>query len=319
VNHRRAVLVAAALGAAWSLSGCAIPGVRTGAAQPSRLSLDSAEAAMPEAMAQLFGFADPIDFLLLGEVHDHPLQHRLRAAWLETLARRGRFVLAMEQFDASRQPDIDAARARGSGPREIAQASGFEFRGWDWELYEPYVELALRHDLPLVGANLSTSRARAIARGEPDAMAGIEPGGWSDEDRERLAEDIRVGHCGMLPPATIEPMASAQRARDATMARALVDAHRACGLPVVLLAGNGHVRRDLGVPRYLRDLAPRARVFSLGLIERSEGQESREEGAPSPRDEGALSPFDLTIETPAHPRPDPCEAFRKRPRPAGTA
>jgi uncharacterized iron-regulated protein len=142
-------------------------------------------------------------------------------------------------------------------------------------------------------------------------MAGIEPGGWSDEDREQLADDIRTGHCGMLPPAAIEPMASAQRARDATIARAMVDAHRGCGLPVVLLAGNGHVRRDLGVPRYLSDLAPRARVFSVGLIERSDAQESR--------DESASSPFDLTIETPAHPRPDPCEAFRNRARPAGTA
>jgi len=262
-------------------------------------------------MADLCGYEDPIDFLLLGEVHDHPLQHQLRAAWLETLASRGRFVLAMEQFDAERQADIDAARARGSGPRAIAQASGFVFKGWDWALYEPYVELALRHGLPLIGANLSTSQARAIARGEPHPMAGIEASGWSDEDREQLADEIREGHCGMLPPAAIAPMAAAQRARDATIARALVDAHRACGLPVVLLAGNGHVRRDLGVPRYLRDLVPRARVLSVGLIERDGAHESEGSGAPSP--------FDLTIETPAHPRPDPCEVFRRRPQPGPSA
>ncbi len=311
MNHRRAVLRAAALSAAWSLSGCAVRGVRSGAPPPSRLRIDSAGAPLPEAMADLCGHGDPIDFLLLGEVHDHPLQHRLRADWLQTLASRGRFVLAMEQFDADRQADIDAARARGSGAHAIAQASGFAFKGWDWALYEPYVEIALRHDLPLVGANLSTSQARSIARGEPHPMAGIEPGGWSDADREELADDIREGHCGMLPPASIAPMASAQRARDATMARALVDARRACGLAVVLLAGNGHVRRDLGVPRYLRDLVPRARVFSAGLIER--------DGARGSADADASGPFDLTIETPAHPRPDPCEMFRKRAPPASSA
>ena len=49
-------------------------------------------------------------------------------------------------------------------------------------------------------------------------------------------------------------MARAQFARDAVMARALA-AHAERG--VVLLAGNGHVRRDIGVPRWLASPAPR--------------------------------------------------------------
>ncbi len=310
-RHRRTFTLFAAATAAWSLAGCAVRGPRMRSPNPPVIDIESGDAPLPEGIADVFDCADPIDYLLLGEVHDHPLQHRLRAAWLEALAKRRRFVLAMEQFDATSQADIDAARGRGADPRAVAQAAGFQFKGWDWDLYEPYVGLALRRRLPLLGANLSSSEARDIARGGSHPLAGIEPGDWTDEDRERLAEDIRESHCAMLPPAAIAPMAAAQRARDATMARVIADARCANGLPVVLLAGNGHVRRDRGVPRYLRDLAPRDSVFSVGMVERASADDP--DGAPGER------AFDLTIVTPAHPRPDPCEVFRGRPAPASAA
>ncbi len=281
-----------------------VPGSR-GSSGAGRLVIEAPGAPLPDALNGLFDPVAPIDFLLLGEVHDHPLQHRLRVDWLEALASRGRFALAMEQFDATRQGDIDRARANHSGAREIAQAAAFQFKGWNWTFYEPYVELALRHDLPLVAANLSMSQARSIARGAASPTESVEPAGWGDEDRERLAAEIRLSHCGMLPESAIAPMAAAQQARDATIAHALVDAHREWRLPVVLLAGSGHVRRDLGVPRYLRGLAPGARIFSVGLVERN--------GADDDGSEGRSRDFDLTIETPAHPRPDPCAVFRDRP------
>jgi uncharacterized iron-regulated protein len=281
-----------------------VPGSR-GPSGSGRLFIDAPGAPLPDALNGLFDPVAPIEYLLLGEVHDHPLQHRLRADWLQALASRGRFALAMEQFDATRQGDIDRARASRSGAREIAQAAAFQFKGWDWAFYEPYVELALRHDLPLVAANLSMSQARSIARGAASPMQSVEPADWSDVDRERIAEEIRLSHCGMLPASAIAPMVAAQQARDATIAHALVDAHREWRLPVVLLAGSGHVRRDLGVPRYLRDIAPGARIFSVGLVERN--------GADDDGSDGRSRDFDLTIETPAHPRTDPCAVFRNRP------
>src|SRR5690606_38544739 len=89
-------------------------------------------------------------FALLGEVHDNRAGHALRLAWLGELTRTRRWAVAMEQFDALDQPRLDAARARidarleagaladlSAAARELAEAAGFSFRGWDWSLYEP--------------------------------------------------------------------------------------------------------------------------------------------------------------------------------------
>ena len=292
------------------------------AAAPASIRIDRDDAPLPPQLRAVLDGRTGVDFLLLGEIHDHPMHHRLRARWLEALAAGQRFVIALEQLDADRQPALDAARARqgsiaaggasGSPPgadarrgsrsgdeaedpaRQLAQAAGFDFRGWHWPFYAPYFELALRLDLPLVAANLSNEQARSIARGQAHPLAAARPAGWKGADDDAMAAEIREGHCGMLPERVIAPMAEAQRARDARIARALVEARRSSGLPVVLIAGNGHVRVDLGVPRHLRELAPGARVFAVGFVE----------DAPS------VPAYDLGIVTPVHARSDPCEAMR---------
>lgn len=62
-------------------------------------------------------------------------------------------------------------------------------------------------------------------------------------------EEVRRGHCNMLPVNMLEPMARAQIARDVVMAET-IRPHVPRG--VVLVAGNGHVRRDIAVPCWLR-------------------------------------------------------------------
>ena len=80
----------------------------------------------------------------------------------------------------------------------------------------------------------------------------------------------------------------------------------------MLIAGNGHVRNDLGVPVYLH--APglpgaQARSISVGFLEAS-ADEMRAEGFPQPLI--ASNPgFDYVVVTPPIARPDPCEAFRR--------
>jgi len=240
------------------------------------------------------------DIVLLGEVHDNPAHHRLRMQWLDALARRKRFVLAMEQFDVEHQQAIDAARRQGLSARALAQQAGFSFSGWQWSFYEPFVELALVRDLPLRAANLSRQEARRVAADNP---AWTLPAGWDEAEEERLARIIAAGHCGLLPERALAPMAAAQRARDRCMAQTLMQARSQTGLPVVLLAGNMHVRKDLGVARWLKGLGCTDRVLSLGLLEDAQDSSGQAQQA-----------YDRVLVTGGvTDRDDPCRSLRKAP------
>ena len=249
-------------------------------------------APVPEGLAS-------VRFALLGEVHDNPAGHRLRLAWLREMTLRRRWAIALEQFDAPMQARLDAARSRladriAADPRraarELAEAAGFSFEGWDWSLYEPVIVLALERGLPLVAANLPVGRNRPLGDVRP-------PAGWGTAEARAMAEAIRDGHCGLLPERAVDGMVRIQIARDATMARSMADAHRATGLPVALLAGNGHVRADIGVPLHLAGLMPGERIAALGIGERGAAHPGR---------------FDRWFEVEPIDREDPCEALRRR-------
>ncbi len=253
---------------------------------------------------------------LLGEVHDNAAQHRLRLDLLRRAFEAGwRPAIAMEQFDLERQADIE--RARRERPRDvqhlIEQATTPSPRpgaGWNWAFYRPYVALALEYDVPLVAANLSNADASRIVREGLGAVfdasrltaLGLDRAVAADWQQAQERE-IDRGHCGALPPALWPRMAQAQLARDAVMA----DQLRRHATPggVVLLAGNGHVRRDLGVPRWLAGPEWSSRLFVLGLLENDDAQ------TPS-------AAFDATLRTVTAERPDPCAEFKSRPRRAGS-
>ena len=100
-------------------------------------------------------------------------------------------------------------------------------------------------------------------------------------------------HCNALPETLLAGMVEAQRLRDADLAAAALAAHARNGGPVVVIAGNGHVRGDWGVPAMLALAAPGLRVVAIGQGEGGSGQ-----------------PYDAWLEAESvHPQ-DPCAAFR---------
>jgi uncharacterized iron-regulated protein len=246
--------------------------------------------------------------VLLGEVHDNAVQHRVRAAALRSLLEHGaRPALAFEQFDRERQADIDRARGEGVPPGSTLADHVIE-RGrtpkdtWDWAQYRPFVELALQYDVPIVAANLSRSAASRVAR---EGLAAVfEPAELRrlglDRDSSALQRTyegiVDEAHCRMLPPTALAGLARAQIARDAVLADAL---RPYLGRGVILLTGNGHARRDIGVPYHLSK-DERQRVWSIGLLE-----EGSEESA---------TYFDAAFSTPPQARADPCAPLRRAPR-----
>jgi uncharacterized iron-regulated protein len=96
-------------------------------------------------------------------------------------------------------------------------------------------------------------------------------------------------------------MRNAQEARDAAMTDAMLRAS-AGGRPAWLIAGNGHVRRDYGVPRMLGALAPTKRTLVVGFLEREP------DGALPSAAERQV--YDVVWITERAEREDPCKAMR---------
>lgn len=247
-------------------------------------------------------------FRLLGEVHDHPGHHRLRADLIGRIG--GPAEVYFEQFDRENDAALRSAQAVGADPDALIGA-GKMARDWNGPLYKPLLESALAAGHPVRAANLSTADTRRIAKagalgtGDNALVAALERSDWTSLREAALRADILDGHCGALPERIAPAMALAQRARDATLALALAEASGSA----VLIAGNGHVRRDLGVPLYL----PRGAIFlSVGFLETQPGEADPRDYVAGANGEAK---YDFVWFTAPQPRPDPCEAFRKR-RPA---
>ncbi len=249
------------------------------------------------------------DVVLLGEVHDNPIHHRLQLKVLQTLADSRLPALAMEQFDSEHQAALAAAQAEPDVTAErLADAGRLSREGWGWPLYEPLVSEAVARGLPVVAINLSRAGARQVARDGFDAMpAGrgreVIDASWTPTRQKRLEALITDGHCGHVDAHVLGMIVQAQRARDAVMAERIA-AHADRG--VVAILGGGHGRLDLAVPVYLARLAPASRIVSVGMIE-------VREGADTPADYDAVRDhlYDLVWFTPRFERPDPCEALSR--------
>ena len=248
-------------------------------------------------------------FVLLGEVHDNPAHHRLRHELLESMIGAGqRPAVVMEQFDVGNQAGIDDARRDAPGDALALQKGGrLDVRGWNWTFYEPFIRTALQHGLPLFAGNLSRQDAFAIATKGVEATLGSERRTTLGLDiplppviHERLVRTLDDGHCGKAPEKYLTGMIDAQRARDAVMAEVLA---RQPG-QAVLIAGNGHVRRDFGVPHYLGRLSPGTKTLVIGFVETSDGRID-----PSVYASASDGRYDFVWFTAGVEREDPCKGL----------
>ena len=255
------------------------------------------------------------DFVFLGEVHDNADHHVIQARLVRAVAAAGkRPPLAMEMLDTDVQAAVDQAlRADARDADALAAAVGWDGSGWpEFPYYRPVVTAALEAGMPVLAANLSRALAKvAVRQGKgalPEALRvrleRDEP--LPEEVVKALREEMRISHCNVLPEPLLDPMALAQRARDAQMAERLSRSGKAGAL---LVTGNGHARLDRGVPAVLARDVPGRRLVSVGLLE-------VESGRPVPRDyvadwgSSGVLPFDYVVFTPAAERPDPCAKLR---------
>jgi uncharacterized iron-regulated protein len=223
--------------------------------------------------------------VLLGEKHDNPDHHRLQAE------------------------ELRAAASSESKPLLVWELLEPTESAWPpWNDYAPIADVAVALHLPMAGTAWPRAEMRALVR-DPERLrsalgsAPVLPA----PARAELIEELRRDHCGHLPDSMIDAMELAQRLKDATMAAKMTTSPRA-----VLIAGNGHVRSDRGVPFYLGATKD---IVSVGHVEVetavTDPRAYAGERSPVKGMHADKLPYDYVVFTPRATDEDPCEAFHK--------
>lgn len=236
-----------------------------------------------------------VDVIVLGEVHDNAIHHDHQAAAVAALSPTALVFEMLSPDQAARvTPEL-----RGDAAA-LGDALEWEESGWpDFEMYHPIFTAA--PDAAIYGAALPRDEVRRAVSEGAAAVLGAEAASFGldmplpQEEQATRETGQQEAHCNALPETLLSGMVEAQRLRDAAFARATLTALEATGGPVAVITGNGHARKDWGLPHALAIAAPEVTLISVGQLE----------SAPDDR-----PPFDLWLVTEPAERPDPCAAFR---------
>jgi len=259
------------------------------------------------SVAELMKALESSRFALLGEKHDNPDHHRLQQNILHYLiATNQAGSVSFEMMDSEFDNRLSAlANQQFDSLAELRDYLQWDEEGWDWSLYGPLVAESHAAGITVRSANISNAQVGEVyAQPLDPEIASV----MDDQAIEQLNVEIDESHCNMLPASQFPAMVRVQQARDHAMATSLAVVENP-DRTNVLIAGNYHVRQDLGVPGYLLALRPdvlRSEVLSLAILEVSPESEDPTDylAAYSER-----MPFDFVWFTPAISDEDYCASL----------
>ena len=238
------------------------------------------------------------DVVFLGEIHDNPDHHSRQVELTKNLQPKAIVfeMLTADQAllatDVLRQ-DLDA----------LELALDWANTGWpDFSMYGPLFQVVPQ--ARIFGAAVLREDAQHVMTDGAAGVFGADAGRFGlnqplPADQQQARETAQfAAHCDAMPMEMMAMMVDFQRLRDASLARASLNALRATGGPVVVITGNGHARMDHGAPYVLGIAENDLKQYSFGQFELAAG-------------DGAGAQFNSWDITDAVDRPDPCEAFNR--------
>ncbi|MEY8838978.1 ChaN family lipoprotein [Cribrihabitans sp. XS_ASV171] len=235
------------------------------------------------------------DVVILGEVHDNPAHHRIQAEAVEAI---GPSAVVWEMLTEEAAGLVNAELI--AAPDKMAETIRWAESGWPpLAMYLPVFRAA--PGAPVYGALVPRPAARAAMETGPAVAFGADAARFGltiplpPEEQSAREADQQRAHCDALPTELLPRMVAIQRLRDAVLTRAILRAVEETGGPVAVITGNGHARKDRGVPAFLARMRPGLRVFVLG-----QSEDGQIEGT-----------YDAVLDSPAAEREDPCAAFTK--------
>ena len=180
--------------------------------------------------------------------------------------------MMFEMVDADYNSVLQAYQAAPVSSGELQTALKWTERGWPlWEAYFPLFERANDQGMVIRGANIPGElmpfvkiygslafprrKRNEIGLGAEDPFLG---------DRAVMETLLQQAH-GVEKEA-IAPFVISQYAKDAYMADQIIETRSR----TVLIAGNYHVQKNIGIPVHLVKRAPNASVLSIGIFELSD-------------------------------------------------
>ncbi|MGB0645834.1 MAG: ChaN family lipoprotein [Bradymonadia bacterium] len=236
--------------------------------------------------AQLVDALSGADYILLGEKHDNPQHHHIQAKIVAALPRVG--AVQLEMLTMNKLQQLRSADSE----KLFKEASSWQSSGWpDYSIYQPLIKTIYARGLRPLPAHPPRMTVFSHMKASPPLPTQLTPVAI-----QRLEKDIERAHCGHLNRPMVKMMTSAQSFKDQFMAQEM--SKQSGRGSVVLVAGNGHVRTDYGIPNYLSG------SMSLAVLEVSSDKV----------DISAYetSPYEFVWFTQRVDNDDPCKKFEKQ-------
>lgn len=214
---------------------------------------------------QLLDDLNETRLVFAGENHDQIEHHQNQLRVLQGLLQKGRaVVVGMEMFEKSQQPILDRWSEGLLTEKEFLKEIDWETTwGFDYQLYKPILDEIKERHLKVLGLNVERDLVRKVGK------YGIES--LSPEDKKKLPEmDLtdrihrayiasfyRRYHSGEAKK--FDFFYQAQCLWDEGMAENVSDFFKSPdgrGKTVLVLAGNGHVIFDFGIPKRVHRRIP---------------------------------------------------------------
>lgn len=243
------------------------------------------------------------DYILLGETHTNKDHHVLQAEIINALATSGiKPTVVMEMLSRQAWQGQPYLWEKSDELQELANMLN---DGWPWELYAPILQSVVEHQLELHAGNISSDVLHRWAKAQTDNNKEnlLREYSYSEDNFARLEKVIVDSHCGHANQELIHFMSRAQMQRDRVMTSLLLDKE----LPVVFIAGSGHVRNDYAVPMQLREKYSELSYLSIAFMPVHEDEDD-----PEAYLQDVSNLYDILYFTPSHSNEDPCVKFRKQ-------
>ncbi len=260
--------------------------------------------------AEIVRALNKANHLLIGEIHNNLDHHEIQAHFVMQFSqsKNSKPAVVFEMVPKRLQSILSGAKLESLNT--LGKSLEWKKRGWySFQIYRPIFEVSLREELPLIAGNIERKLTRQIARKGLNSLTNKQLQALSlqvqlsKQMRKSLELELQNSHCGLLPTTAFGSMVNVQRARDGAMANAMGTSGTE---NTILIAGNGHVRRDRGVPRLLNS----TKTLVIGLIEVNSAEAKYSDYQLKNQQGEAL--YDFVYFTPKVDIVDQCAALKKR-------